>query len=441
MLMQIMFPECAVASRSFRRRPRIAMPCLAILSFSVLLFLQAEDLLRNRVVCFLPGRFGSLATANSLANNNHDEEFLYAATHHGRRSMLLAGGLLAANPAGAAKAITQEEWKAASLFMQTSPFVVGIGESPLAKKEGTSIGTGFVWDDNHIVTNFHVISDIARPHVTFLGKDASGADEHITVGATVVGADPLSDVAVLQVQTDGGNQDIMAKFMKPLPRGVSNHLLPGQEVYALGNPFGLEHSMSKGVISGVSRTMEGKAGWPMSGIIQTDASINPGNSGGPLLNSEGAVIGVNTAILSSSGTFSGVGFALPIDKVQQNVASMISEGYVSRPSLGVELAPDDMTASLGVGGAMITKVISGSPAQLAGLRAMRKGHLGDVIVSIAGKPISKSEDVFSFLDQKMPGEEIVMSVQRASADVSSDQLDQVDLTVRLGRSNSKLVSA
>jgi S1-C subfamily serine protease len=352
--------------------------------------------------------------------------------------MLLTGGLLAANPAGAARAITQDEWKAASLFMETSPSVVGIGEVPL--RAGSSIGTGFVWDDYHVVTNFHVISELRRPYVTFLSKDASGADEHITVGANIVGADPLSDIAVLQVQTDGEDRYSVPRFMQALPRGVSNSLLPGQEVFALGNPFGLEHSMSKGVISGVSRTMDGQAGWPMSGIIQTDASINPGNSGGPLLNSEGAVIGVNTAILSSSGTFAGVGFALPIDKVQQNVASMIREGYVSRPSLGVELAPDDMTESLGVGGAMITKVFTGSPAQQAGLRAMRKGHLGDVIVSIAGRPISKSQDVFSFLDQKLPGEEIMMSVQRASADVSSDKLDQVDLTVRLGRSNSKLVS-
>jgi len=436
MLMHIMFSECAVASRALRRRPRIAMPCLAICLVTICFLLQADYLLLNGVVCFLPGRSGSRAIANSLANK--DDEV--TTTHHGRRSMLLTGGLLAANPAGAARAITQDEWKAASLFMQTSPSVVGIGEKPLARTAGSSIGTGFVWDDYHVVTNFHVISELPRPYVTFLSKDASGADEHITIGANIVGADPLSDIAVLQVQTDGEDRYSVPRFMQALPRGVSNSLMPGQEVFALGNPFGLEHSMSKGVISGVSRTMDGQAGWPMSGIIQTDASINPGNSGGPLLNSEGAVIGVNTAILSSSGTFSGVGFALPIDRVKQNVASMIAEGYVSRPSLGVELAPDDMAESLGVGGAMITKVITGSPAQQAGLRAMRKGHLGDVIVSIAGQPISKSQDVFSFLDQKLPGEEIIMSVQRASADVSSDKLDQVDLTVRLGRSNSKLVS-
>ncbi|CAE7500409.1 DEGP1 [Symbiodinium natans] len=137
--------------------------------------------------------------------------------------------------------------------------------------------------------------------------------------------------------------------MQPLSRGASADLKPGQEVFALGNPFGLEHSMSKGVISGVARSMEGTAGWPMSGIIQTDASINPGNSGGPLLNSEGSVVGVNTAILSTSGTFSGVGFALPIDTVQKNVASMIEEGYVTRPSIGVELAPDEVLAQLLLG--------------------------------------------------------------------------------------------
>ncbi|CAE7469165.1 DEGP1 [Symbiodinium microadriaticum] len=350
------------------------------------------------------------------------------------RRSLLAGALAVAAPERA-NALTTEELRAANLFMTASPSVLSVSEG---KKNAVGpTGTGFVWDASHVVTNFHVVKELKSPHVTFLRKDESGSEDHITVGAYVVGADPLSDIAILQVNAEE-NADV-ASLMQPLSRGASEHLKPGQEVFALGNPFGLEHSMSKGVISGVSRSMEGTAGWPMSGIIQTDASINPGNSGGPLLNSEGSVVGVNTAILSTSGTFSGVGFALPIDTVQKNVESMIEEGYVTRPSIGVELAPDEVSESLGVPGAMVMKVVPGGPAQRAGMRALRSGQLGDVIVKMGSRPIASSSDVFRYLDQQKPGELVVMSVQRASSDLTSDDPDIVDITVRLGRSNSKMV--
>jgi len=332
-----------------------------------------------------------------------------------------------------------EELRAASLFQRVSPSVLTVGEkrsSPSAAPQGPT-GTGFVWDASHVVTNFHVVGELKDPHVTFLRKGEAG-DEHVTFGAYVVGADPLSDIAVLQVKDDQ-SAEMLPSLMQPLERGQSQMLKPGQEVFALGNPFGLEHSMSKGVISGLSRSMEGAGGWPMNGIIQTDASINPGNSGGPLLDSEGAVVGVNTAILSTSGTFSGVGFALPIDTVAKNVGAMIEEGYVSRPSIGVELAPDAMSESLGMPGAMVMKVVPGGPAQRAGMRALRGGQLGDVIVRMGGRQISSSSDVFRYLDQRTPGEEIVMTVQRPSPDVNSDDPDVVDLKVRLGRSNSKMV--
>lgn len=355
-----------------------------------------------------------------------------------QRRALLAGLLAPAIP-GRADALMPEELRAASLFQRVSPSVLTVGEkrsSPSAAPQGPT-GTGFVWDASHVVTNFHVVSELKDPHVTFLRKGEAG-DEHVTLGAYVVGADPLSDIAVLQVKDDQ-SAELLPSLMQPLERGQSQLLKPGQEVFALGNPFGLEHSMSKGVISGLSRSMEGAGGWPMNGIIQTDASINPGNSGGPLLDSEGAVVGVNTAILSTSGTFSGVGFALPIDTVAKNVGAMIEEGYVSRPSIGVELAPDAMSESLGMPGAMVMKVVPGGPAQRAGMRALRGGQLGDVIVRMGGRQISSSSDVFRYLDQRKPGEEIVMTVQRPSPDVNSDDPDVVDLKVRLGRSNSKMV--
>lgn len=352
------------------------------------------------------------------------------------RRSLFAGLLAPAASPATAQALMPEELRAAALFQRVSPSVLTVSEKRNANGATPGpTGTGFVWDDSHVVTNFHVVSELSNPHVTFLRKGENGADEHVTVGAYVVGADPLSDIAVLQVKDDAQVETLM----QPLQRGVSQELKPGQEVFALGNPFGLEHSMSKGVISGLSRSMEGTGGWPMSGIIQTDASINPGNSGGPLLDSEGSVVGVNTAILSTSGTFSGVGFALPIDTVAKNVGAMIEEGYVSRPSIGVELAPDSVSGALGVPGAMVMKVVPGGPAQQAGMRALHGGQLGDVIVRMGGRQISSSSDVFRYLDQRKPGEEIVMQVQRPSPDVNDERPDLVDLKIRLGRSNSKMV--
>merc|ERR550532_2452741 len=166
----------------------------------------------------------------------------------------------------------------------------------------------------------------------------------------------------------------------PLPRGNSANLLVGQNVFAFGNPFGLEHSLSRGIISGVSRKMESAAGRPINGVIQTDASINPGNSGGPLLNSEGQVIGVNTAILTGSGTFSGVGLAIPIDTVARNVESIIAKGFVKRPVLGIIFAPDVLSEELNLNGIMVMKVVPGGPAETAGVRPMRGGRLGDVVL-------------------------------------------------------------
>ncbi|CAE7458355.1 DEGP1, partial [Symbiodinium pilosum] len=405
----------SMATRSFTSR--------SVLLPAVLLGIFLYGAVPQQAAFFLPG------TWRSAELQNMDD------AAPSRRGLLVGAALAAAVPEQEARALMAEELRAANLFLTASPSVLSVSEGK--KNAPGPTGTGFVWDASHVVTNFHVVQELKSPHVTFLRKDESGTEDHVTVGAYVVGADPLSDIAILQVKSDE-NADVVS-LMQPLSRGASADLKPGQEVFALGNPFGLEHSMSKGVISGVSRSMEGAAGWPMSGIIQTDASINPGNSGGPLLNSEGAVVGVNTAILSTSGTFSGVGFALPIDTVQKNVESMIEEGYVTRPSIGVELAPDEVSESLGVPGAMIMKVVPGGPAQRAGMRALRSGQLGDVIVKMGGRQISSSSDVFRYLDQRRPGELVVMSVQRPSSDLTSDDPDIVDITVRLGRSNSKMV--
>lgn len=275
--------------------------------------------------------------------------------------------------------------------------------------------------------------------MTFLLKDGEGS-KRLSYQAQVVGYDATSDVAVLEVGSQDSKDkqkekemDIPRGLMQPLARGRSDRLLVGQNVFAFGNPFGLEHSLSRGIISGVSRRLEGAGGRPISGVIQTDASINPGNSGGPLLNSDGEVIGVNTAILSGSGMFAGVGLAIPIDTVYKNVESIISKGFVKRPLLGLVFAPDVMDQELQLNGIMVMKVIPDGPAASAGVRAMRGGRLGDVVVAMDGKRISSTDDLFGMLEQRAPGDTVKLTVQRPSADVDSEKLEELDLSIKLGQ--------
>lgn len=374
----------------------------------------------------------------------------------GRRASI-AGALLPAlvaasgTPEAAAAKLTAEERRQVSLFQTSSPSVVGLGDAARAGRGGVPItGSAFVWDKGHVVTNFHVIaemSDPTGPLVTFLipdETDQTGDKIKCTVRASLVGADPLSDIAILEVPAlaavvdDDGAQGLLnvSRLMRPLQRGSSRSLVPGQEVFALGNPYGLEQSMSRGVISGVSRTMNSAAGRPMSGIIQTDASINPGNSGGPLLDSDGKVVGINTAILSTTGAFAGVGMAVPIDTVAQHVGSLLEKGFVSRATLGVSFAPVSMSKALGIEGLLVSSVIPGGPASEAGLIAMRRGRLGDVVVGIEGKRVDTPGDVVKLLDQYSPGKTVRVQLQRANLDLDGDDYSVVDLTVTLGAMNS-----
>jgi 2-alkenal reductase len=298
--------------------------------------------------------------------------------------------------------------------------------------EPGSTGSAFIWDADHIVTNFHVVADMVQPAATFVLEDEDGKEMRVSHKLVLVGGDPLSDIAVFQAPTLKGTD--AARLVRPLPKGSSAALQPGQDVFALGNPFGLEHSMSRGVISGVARTMPMGlgAGRPMTNVIQTDAAINPGNSGGPLLDSDGKVVGMNTAILSGANSFGGVGLAIPIDLMEDHVGNMISNGYVSRAALGVTFAPDGMSQALGINdGVMVMKVVQGGPASKAGVRAFRKGHLGDVIVNIAGTPVSTSDDVVKVLDELSPGKRIRVQLKRASQDVDSDSYEYLDLSLEL----------
>lgn len=239
-----------------------------------------------------------------------------------RRSLLTGGFLAALAPSQAALALTEEERRTTLLFKKASPSVLIITEAPKTPQQVLAgkmpiAGSGFVWDGRHIVTNFHVVRELENPHVTFITPAHDGGPAvHTAMSSTLIGADPQSDIAVLEVKDQS---PAASTLMRPLARGASANLRAGQQVFALGSPFGLEQSMSRGVISGLSRTLTGMMGRPIKGIIQTDASINPGNSGGPLLDSSGAVVGVNTAIISTSGTFNGVGLAIPIDTVERTL--------------------------------------------------------------------------------------------------------------------------
>jgi S1-C subfamily serine protease len=278
-----------------------------------------------------------------------------------------------------------------------------------------------------------------NPYATFVVNGPSGSEIRSAHKLVLVGGDPLSDIAVLQAPSLRDSE--VHKLIKPLNRGSSSDLVPGQEVYALGNPYGLDHSMSRGIVSGVSRTMPmGMGGRPMGGVIQTDAAINPGNSGGPLLDSKGRVVGMNSRIMSNSGSFGGVGLAIPIDLVEQHVTKMLSNGYVSRAVMGVTFAPTAMSKALGIDGVMVMQVVPNGPASRAGVRALGKGRLGDIIVSIEGKSMTSSTDVVKVLDQLVPGKQIQVQLKRASQDslqLGADSYDFVDLRIVLDSSGPK----
>jgi len=336
-----------------------------------------------------------------------------------------AAFLLFSSPVDIASAattkLTQDELSTIKLFKRSTPGVVYITNIGLRRDAITfnelevpqGAGSGFVWDkEGHIVTNFHVIKGATELSVTLTG----GNDYK----AKVIGTDEDKDVAVLLIDTNGKD------MLKPLERGTSTGLEVGQRVYAVGNPFGLDHSLTTGVVSGTGREINsGSTGRPIQDVIQTDAAINPGNSGGPLLDSSGVVIGINTAIFSPSGANAGVGFALPIDVVQSSVQQILEFGRVIRPILGISFAPDQSVEQLGVSGVLVLDVKVDSPAQKAGLKGTERDSygrlvLGDVINTIDNNPVKSGSDLYRALDRKRVGDHIVIGVKRGDAMVDVD---------------------
>jgi S1-C subfamily serine protease len=270
-------------------------------------------------------------------------------------------------------------------------------------------GSGFIWDEQgRIVTNYHVIRG-AQEAVVRLADQRS-------FRARLVGASPEHDLAVLQV-------DVPSELPPPIPVGSSAELRVGQTVLAIGNPFGLDHTLTTGIVSALNRTVENESGGDIDNVIQTDAAINPGNSGGPLIDSAGRLVGINTMIYSPSGAYAGIGFAVPVDTINRVVPRLIGYGRYVRPTLGIS-ADDDVGRRL-IGdeeGVPVLGVTAGSPAQRAGLRAWERTstgrvRAGDVIEAVDGRAVGNFAELVNVLDAYEFGDRITLTVRRSDESV------------------------
>jgi 2-alkenal reductase len=267
-------------------------------------------------------------------------------------------------------------------------------------------GTGFLWDEaGHIVTNSHVV----RGASTLAVRLSSGE----VLPARVVGAAPNVDIAVLSVSST-------RRLPNPIAVGRSSELKVGQSAYAIGNPFGLDQTLTTGVISALKRRLPTSGGREIADVIQTDAAINPGNSGGPLLDSAGRLIGVNTAIFSLTGGNVGIGFAVPVDVVNRVVPQLIREGRVPTAGIGIIAADEGTATRLGVQGVVVMRTLPGSPAEEAGLQGIDSstGSLGDIIVAANGRPVHRLGDLIEEIEKAGIGKSVHLNVMRGDRTAS-----------------------
>jgi len=318
--------------------------------------------------------------------------------------------------------LAPDEISTINIFETSSPSVVHIQSTATVRRDFFSLnvtripagsGTGFVWDqEGHIVTNFHVVQQQVEDDRFSLEVILS---DQSSWPAQVIGHEPDKDLAVLRIKAP-------PEKLRPLKLGTSDGLRVGQRVLAIGNPFGLDQTLTTGVISGLGREIEGVSGRTIQGVIQTDAAINPGNSGGPLLDSSGRLIGVNTAIYSPSGAYAGVGFAVPADEINRVVPQLIEFGRVIRPVLGITLADDAIVRRLGGEGALVINVQPGSGAEKAGILPTTRDNrgrvsLGDVIIRVDEKDIADTNDLFTALDRRAIGETVKLTIIRRGKEV------------------------
>jgi len=270
-------------------------------------------------------------------------------------------------------------------------------------------GSGIIWDEKgHVVTNFHVVNGADNLTVS-IGKQ--------TFPAKVIGAEPRKDIAVIALTSPKALA--LLKSFTPFEVAHTHELLVGQKAIAIGNPFGLDHSLTTGVVSALGRQVPGIAGVTIRDMIQTDASINPGNSGGPLLDSLGRLMGLNTMIYSQSGSSAGVGFAVPADDISRIVTQIIKHGRVVLAGIGIQRVEPNIAERLGVKkGILIADVLPNTPAAHAGLRGTYRDHwgrisLGDVIVALNGHPVANYDALYNLLTEVNIGEEVTLTVLRS----------------------------
>ncbi len=323
--------------------------------------------------------------------------------------------VLAVRPAAA---LLPDEQNTINVFREASPSVVFVTNVALGQNQymdefaiPQGAGSGFVWDKKgHVVTNFHVVQGGDAFLVTF--------DDQTQVQAKLVGTDPNKDIAVLKIEDS-------KETLKPIKVGSSDPLAVGQQAYAIGNPFGLDHSLTKGIISALGRVVQGIGGVTIHDMIQTDAAINPGNSGGPLLDSSGNLIGMNTMIYSRSGSSAGIGFAVPVAFIKRIVPQLIRYGKVVRPGIGVTILTAGQKYYLlgDQDGVVVDQVARGGPAAKAGLRGGRhlpggRYAVGDTIVGIDAHPVKDFDDLYNALDLYKPGEKVTVKILREGRPLS-----------------------
>ncbi len=313
------------------------------------------------------------------------------------------------------KNLLEDEKNTIKIYDQTVGSIVHVANIQLARtgwfdpqtsEIPTGSGSGFVWDDKgHIVTNYHVAAGADYFLISF-------KNDQNQYKAKLVGSAPKKDIAVLKLENFPSGKLI------PLAPGDSKELLIGQKALAIGNPFGLDYSLTSGVISALERKIQGVGGVTIHGMIQTDSSINPGNSGGPLLNSRGEMIGMNTIIFSRSGQSAGVGFAVPVNTIKAIVPQLIDHGRVIRPGIGAVLAPDNLRARFGLKKGVILEYVSPKgPAGKAGLEGISQDRygrwfLGDILLKIDKHEIDSYDDIYHILDKYKVGDSVEITYMR-----------------------------
>jgi S1-C subfamily serine protease len=309
--------------------------------------------------------------------------------------------------------LAQDEQNAIGVYRTVAPSVVFVTSVQVQKNRSLfrfsamqvekDAGSGFVWDPNgYIVTNYHVVENSEVVEVTLCDQSVRQALR--------VGTDPDKDIAVIKI-------DAPRELLPPIAIGTSRDLMVGQRVYAIGNPFGYDQTLTSGIISGLGREITGASNRPIQGVIQTDAPINPGNSGGPLLDSAGRVVGMNTAILSPTGAYAGIGFAVPIDAINRIVPEIIRGEAVPRPSLGIKPAEDHIVRRLGLEGVLILTIAPNTSAEKAGLHETERNEsgrivLGDLITAIDGEPVRTTDDLYRIIDRHKVGDTVKMTITR-----------------------------